>query len=75
VLIAFFCATAPGFATLYNLKETLRGLSILGILAVGQTFVLIGGGMIYPSGRCCWLRGSSSTISFASLGPTPRLRY
>ena len=40
-----FWAAAPGFATLYNLTETLRDLSILGVIAVGETFVLIGGGI------------------------------
>jgi ribose transport system ATP-binding protein len=44
-LTAIFWATAPGFGTLYNFSETLRDLSILGILAVGETFVLIAGGI------------------------------
>ena len=44
-LIAFFALRAPGFATWYNLNDTLRDLSILGILAIGETFVLIGGGI------------------------------
>jgi len=57
VLIAFFCATAPGFATLYNLNETLRDLSILGILAVGQTFVLIGGGIDLSVGSVLLIAG------------------
>jgi ribose transport system ATP-binding protein len=45
VLIGIFWATAPGFGTLYNFSETLRDLSILGILAIGETFVLIAGGI------------------------------
>ncbi len=44
-LIAIFWATAPGFGTLYNFSETLRDLSILGILGIGETFVLIAGGI------------------------------
>ena len=44
-MIAIFWATAPGFGTLYNFSETLRDLSILGVLAVGETFVLIAGGI------------------------------
>src|ERR1700733_13327305 len=44
-LIVLFWAAAPGFATLYNLTETLRDLSILGVIAVGETFVPIGGGI------------------------------
>jgi ribose transport system permease protein/ribose transport system ATP-binding protein len=44
-LITFFALRATGFATWYNLNDTLRDLSILGILAIGETFVLIGGGI------------------------------
>src|SRR5580704_19561726 len=44
-LSAFFAWQAPGFATSDNLNDTLRDLSILGILAIGETFVLIGGGI------------------------------
>src|SRR5262245_28167964 len=57
LLIAFFWVTAPGFGTLYNLTETLRDLSILGILAVGQTFVLIGGGIDLSVGSVLLIAG------------------
>ena len=57
VLIAIFWATAPGFGTLYNLSETLRDLSILGILAIGETFVLIAGGIDLSVGSVLLLGG------------------
>ncbi|MBV9290425.1 MAG: ATP-binding cassette domain-containing protein [Hyphomicrobiales bacterium] len=56
-LIALFWATAPGFATLYNLTETLRDLSILGIIAIGETFVLIGGGIDLSVGSVMLIAG------------------
>lgn len=57
VLVALLWATAPGFATLYNFSETLRDLSILGILAVGQTFVMIGGGIDLSVGSVLLIAG------------------
>ena len=58
-LIVLFWATAPGFATLYNLTETLRDLSILGVIAVGETFVLIGGGIDLSVGSVLLIAGIS----------------
>ena len=50
---------APGFATLYNLTATLRDLSILGVIAVGETFVLIGGGIDLSVGSVLLIAGIS----------------
>jgi ribose/xylose/arabinose/galactoside ABC-type transport system permease subunit len=57
VLIAVFWATAPGFGTLYNFTETLADLSILGIIAIGETFVLIGGGIDLSVGSVLLIGG------------------
>jgi ABC-type sugar transport system ATPase subunit/ribose/xylose/arabinose/galactoside ABC-type transport system permease subunit len=56
-LSAAFTAFAPGFATFYNLNETLRDLSILGIMAIGGTFVLIGGGIDLSVGSVLLIAG------------------
>jgi ribose transport system ATP-binding protein len=56
-LVALFWATAPGFGTLYNLTETLADLSILGIIAIGETFVLIGGGIDLSVGSVLLIAG------------------
>ena len=53
LLIVLFSIEAQGFATLDNLDDLLRDVSILGILAIGQTFVLIGGGSISRSAPGC----------------------
>jgi ribose transport system ATP-binding protein len=56
-LIGVFAFGAPGFATGYNLNDTLRDLSILGILAIGETFVLIGGGIDLSVGSILLIAG------------------
>jgi ribose transport system ATP-binding protein len=56
-LIGVFAIGAPGFATSYNLNDTLRDLSILGIMAIGETFVLIGGGIDLSVGSALLIAG------------------
>ena len=56
-LIVLFAVRAPGFATLDNFGDTLRDLSILGILAIGETFVIIGGGIDLSVGSVLLLAG------------------
>jgi len=57
VLIAFFAWQAPGFATSYNFSDMLRDLSILGLLAIGETFVMIGGGIDLSVGSVLLIAG------------------
>ncbi len=56
-LVLLFAWQAPGFATLDNFGDVLRDLSILGTLAVGETFVLIGGGIDLSVGSVLLLAG------------------
>ena len=56
-LVALFALRAPGFATLDNFGDVLRDLSILGILAIGETFVVIGGGIDLSVGSVLLLAG------------------
>lgn len=57
VLIAVFAMWAPGFATWYNFSDALRDLSILGLLAIGETFVIIGGGIDLSVGSVLLISG------------------
>ena len=50
VLSAIFTATAPGFLKLRNIQEILRVAAYTGIICVGVSFVLIGGGIDLSSG-------------------------
>ena len=56
-LVGFFVLRAPGFATVYNLDDMLRDVSILGIVASGSTFVLIGGGIDLSVGSVLLVAG------------------
>src|SRR5689334_11210286 len=56
-LVSLFAWQAPGFATLDNLGDMLRDLSVLGALAAGETFVLIGGGIDLSVGSVLLLAG------------------
>ena len=56
-LIVLFALRAPGFATIDNFGDGLRDLSILGILAIGETFVIIGGGIDLSVGSVLLLAG------------------
>ena len=57
VLVALFAWRAPGFATVDNFGDVLLDLSILGILAIGETFVMIGGGIDLSVGSVLLLAG------------------
>ncbi len=69
LLGGFFAALAPGFATLDNADDALRDLSILGILAIGETFVVIGGGIDLSVGSVLLFAGiiSDDLIRLAGL--------
>lgn len=49
-MILYFSAYATNFATAANLKTILIYLSVLGVLSVGQTLVMIGGGFDLSNG-------------------------
>jgi len=57
VMCLVFAALAPGFFTPGNLADMLRDLSNLGILAVGETFVIVGGGIDLSVGSVVVLAG------------------
>ena len=57
LLIAILAWRAPGFATSYNFGDMLRDLSILGLLAIGETFVMIGGGIDLSVGSVLLIAG------------------
>jgi ribose transport system ATP-binding protein len=56
-LTVLFAYRASGFFTVDNLGDVLRDLSILGMLAIGETFVIIGGGIDLSVGSGLLLAG------------------
>ncbi len=71
VLAAIFTATAPGFIKLRNIQEILRVAAYTGIICVGVSFVLIGGGIDLSSGGIICFTGIVA-CRLASMGiPMP----
>ncbi len=75
VLVVVLVLWAPGFATLGNLLNVLRTVSMLGVIAFGMTAVIIsgeidlsvGGGVALAGCIVAWFSGALS----ATLGPAP----
>src|SRR2546425_2223142 len=63
--------TAPGFASVGNGADMLRDLAILGIMAVGETLVIIGGGIDLSVGSILMLAGilSDNLVRGLHFGP------
>ena len=73
LLLGLFALRAPGFATLDNADDALRDLSILGIIAIGETFVVIGGGIDLSVGSVLLFAGivSDDLIRLGGLSALP----
>lgn len=63
VLLVASSLASEYFLNSRNLTNVMRQVSYTGIIAIGVTFVIIGGVSIYPSGRwwrwwvcCCFMR-------------------
>jgi ribose transport system permease protein len=50
LLVVFFSATAPGFLDLFNFQAIGANMAVLAVLALGQTFVIITGGIDLSTG-------------------------
>jgi ribose/xylose/arabinose/galactoside ABC-type transport system permease subunit len=45
LMFVIFSFWAPGFFSVMNIKNLLRYVSVIGVIAIGSTFVIIGGGI------------------------------
>lgn len=68
VLIAVFAAIRPEFVSEANVKNILQSASIIGILACGQTIVLLTGGFDLSIARTA-VMGGMIVMAAVSLGP------
>lgn len=70
ILVIVLAATSPSFLTLQNILNVLRQSSIIGIIAIGMTFVIIKGGIDLSVGS---ILGFSAVVatSFAHPGDYP----
>jgi len=73
VLGLVFALAAPGFATFGNVADMLRDLSIVGFMAIGETLVIIGGGIDLSIGSILVLAGILSDDLLRGMGWNPFL--
>jgi ABC-type sugar transport system ATPase subunit/ribose/xylose/arabinose/galactoside ABC-type transport system permease subunit len=73
LMCALFAVRAPGFATSGNLNDVLRNLSVIGIVALGEMFVLLGGGLDLSVGSVLLLAGILSDDLIRLVGMQPLL--
>lgn len=68
LLIVVFSVSSPVFFSPFNLQNILANMSILTIIAIGQTFVIISAGIDLSSG---WVLGMVSVVAALSLNAMP----
>ncbi len=69
VLIVFFSVASDGFLSLRNFQNILANMSILAILAFGQTFVIISAGIDLSTGYVMGMVAVVSALAMTSLPP------
>lgn len=60
ILVVFFSVASPVFLTPFNIQNILANMAILTIIAIGQTFVIISGGIDLSAG---WVLGMTSVVA------------
>jgi ribose/xylose/arabinose/galactoside ABC-type transport system permease subunit len=67
LLVAFFAFASPYFFTLPNLRNILLQVGVVGMIAIGQTFVIIAGGIDLSVGSVIGLAGIAA--GYVALNP------
>ncbi len=67
LLIVFFSWASPYFFTLNNLRNILLQVGVVGMIAIGQTFIIIAGGIDLSVGSIIGLAGVAA--GFVALNP------
>ena len=71
ILIAVFSALSPAFLTLQNGINILQQTSTIGIMAIGETLVILAGGIDVSVGSILGLGGMISAIVLRDAGADP----
>src|SRR6516162_500940 len=71
VLVIIFSLTASGFLTLQNLDNNARQMAVVGILAIGETFVIITAGIDLSVGSLLGFGGIIIALALARNVPAP----
>ncbi|HAJ35468.1 MAG TPA: ribose ABC transporter [Chloroflexi bacterium] len=67
-MVIFFSLAGEGFFTAFNLQAILANMAILTIIAMGQTYVIISGGIDLSAG---WVMGMAAVISATVMNRLP----
>src|SRR5919199_3573527 len=73
VLVLFFSVTGKGFFDLFNFQAMGANVAIMLIMALGQTFVIISGGIDLSTGFVMGLASVGAALAMARLGNEPPL--
>jgi ribose transport system permease protein len=73
VLVVVFSATGKGFLDLFNFQAIGANMAIMLIMALGQTFVIISGGIDLSTGFVMGLSSVGAALAISRLGPDPPL--
>jgi ribose transport system permease protein len=68
-LLIFFSATGKGFLDLFNFQAITANMAIMLIMALGQTFVIISGGIDLSTGFVMGLSSVGAALAMQRLGP------
>jgi len=71
ILALVFAATAPGFVSAQNFENNARQMAVIGVLAVGETFVIITAGIDLAVGSLLGLSGIVVALALAHHWPVP----
>ena len=71
ILVAVFSALSPAFLTLQNGINILQQTSTIGIMAIGETLVILAGGIDVSVGSILGLGGMISAIVLRDTGVDP----
>jgi ribose/xylose/arabinose/galactoside ABC-type transport system permease subunit len=71
ILVAFFSFAAPGFFDLFNFQAIGANMAVLAVLALGQTFVIITGGIDLSTGFVMGLATVAASLVMRSLLDEP----
>src|SRR2546421_5986167 len=69
VLVAFFSLSGPGFFDIFNFQSIGANMSLVLIMALGQTFVIIAGGIDLSTGYVMGLSSVAASVAMTHLSP------
>jgi ribose transport system permease protein len=73
ILVVFFSATGRGFLDLFNFQAIGANMAIMLIMALGQTFVIVSGGIDLSTGYVMGLSSVGTALAISRLGPDASL--